>query len=492
MSSRIESTGRAWIAALGATFALAAGLRAYGLQSSLWHDEIVTLVLSARLPIAQIVTRFHDVNVHPLFSILAHASISTFGESAWALRLPACIFGVASVVMTYVLGLRLANRTEAWVAALVLATSYHHIWFSQNARGYTLLGFFTLVATLALLRACQSGLRRDYVLYVVACAAGVYTHLTMAFVVAGHVLVVLAGLALRWRAVRELSVASLSRAWLGVGVLSVLLYAPFATGMIAFLDNRAPREAAKVATASWALSETIRSFVSGAGVPVALATGLLACVGAFSLWRRQPLAAALMAMPAAVTAAAVVALNQPLRPRFFFFLSGAVAICVGHGIGRLAETLDARWRRSPGAGARPPSSGRLEAPVGAVVVLALALAAASTPALPRNYRLPKQDFDGAAAFLTKAEAEGWEVTAAGPACLPFEIYYAKEWRCLMTADDWTAASRSGRRVLVAHTLSEHVVDAALREYLRTRCPLVERFAGTLGGGDIVVCEVQGR
>jgi hypothetical protein len=137
------------------------------------------------------------------------------------------------------------------------------------------------------------------------------------------------------------------------------------------------------------------------------------------------------------------------------------------------------------------SDRRLEAPASVVVALALGLIAASSLGLSRNYRLPKQDFDGAVAFLTSAEARGSEITASGPACLPFEIYYRKSWRCLKAAEDWTAVSRADRRVLVAYTLSEHVVDASLREKLRTRCPIVERFAGTLGGGDIVVCEVRG-
>lgn len=71
----------------------------------------------------------------------------TFGESGWALRLPAALFGIASVVMVYVLAARYLSRVEAWVATAVIATSYHHVWFSQNARGYTLIGFLTLLST---------------------------------------------------------------------------------------------------------------------------------------------------------------------------------------------------------------------------------------------------------------------------------------------------------------------------------------------------------
>ncbi len=83
-----------WGLAMAATIAVAAALRFYGLGSSLWYDEIVTLVESARRPVLEILTYFPDVNVHPLYSLLAHVSLETFGESNWALRLPACVFGV--------------------------------------------------------------------------------------------------------------------------------------------------------------------------------------------------------------------------------------------------------------------------------------------------------------------------------------------------------------------------------------------------------------
>jgi mannosyltransferase len=480
MSSRTDEPGNAaWSAALVATILLAAALRIAGLQSGLWYDEIMTLVLSVRHPLHQILTEFPGVNQHPLYSVLAHASIASFGESAWTLRLPACIFGIASVVMVYVLGVRLTTRVEAWAAAAVLATSYHHVWFSQNARGYTLLAFLTLLATHYLLRAGQTGRAADYAVYALACAAGIYTHLTMAFVVAGHVVVVLVGRAVRWRPSFQQPLAPVFWAWTGAAVLSVAAYAPFASSVLTAMNAEAPRQAAKVATASWALAEAVRSLLSGAGVFAALAGGALALIGALSLYRRQPLAFALLTLPGVVTGVAIVALHQPLRPRFFFFLSGAAAIFVGRGIGAALDAL---------AGTRV--SGRPGVRMAAVVTCTVALVAMSVPALTQNYRLPKQDFDGAIRFLDGAEGQGAQVTSAGPACLPFETYYRKSWPCLRHPDDWRAISVQPHRVLVAYTLADYFEDPALADSLRATCVPVQRFAGTLGGGDIVVCEAR--
>ena len=49
-----------------------------------------------------------------------------------------------------------------------MATSYHHIWFSQNARGYTMIGFFALASTWLLLKAGETRRPRDYALYTLA------------------------------------------------------------------------------------------------------------------------------------------------------------------------------------------------------------------------------------------------------------------------------------------------------------------------------------
>lgn len=465
-------------ALLATTLIVAVVLRFIALQSGLWYDEIVTLVASARNPLAQIVTEYPALNAHPLYSVLAHASMVTFGESAWSLRLPACVLGIMSVVMVYLLGSRLTNSIEAWAGVAVLTTSYHHIWFSQNARGYTLMGFLTLAATFLLLRIYQHDRRSDYVLYALTAAAGVYTHLTMVFVIVGHALAVVGGQMIGWAPANRRSIRPFLWMFAAAALLSVLEYAPFISSVLEKMTAEAPRKAAEVATASWALGETIRSVLVGAGVPAAIVGGVFAVAGGVSLWRRQPLAIALLIMPAVVTVAGIVVLGQPLRPRFLFFLSGAAAVFVGRGIGAAVEAATSFKVLSR------------DSSTAAIAACTLLLAAASAVALPYNYRVPKQDFDGAVRFLAVEETGGAEIVAAGPACLPFERYYGKTWRCLTTPDDWRRVQSTRSRVLVAYTLAEHIEDAALRSMVRSDCSPVHVFPGSLGQGDITVCEAR--
>ena len=474
---------RAALIAVLAIMLVAAALRFMGLQSQLWYDEIVTLVRSARRPVYQLLTEFPGVNDHPLYSLLAHASLTVFGESAWALRLPACLFGIASVAMVYILGSRVTTRTEAWAGAVVLATSYHHIWFSQDARGYTLLGFLTLLTTYSLVRAAESARSRDYVVYAVACAAGLYTHLMMAFVMLGHAGVLLVGRARPWRSPSTpMPLGPFLWACAASGAVAAIVYAPFAPGLAAYLLAPAPREAVRVATTRWAIGEAVQSIFAGAGVPAAIAAGMFAVTGAVSLWRRERLAAALLIGPAVVTGLALLALRHMVRPRFFFFLSGAAAIFVGRGLGAAAAAL---WRRRV-----PHAQARAERAQWGIIAGALALVALSAAALPRNYAVPKQDFNGALQFAEAAERRGARIAAAGPACLPLSTYFGKSWPCLKSVDEWERLRSGTGPAFVVLTLEEYIEDLRLLEAIRANCPTRARFPGTLGGGDLTVCEVR--
>lgn len=477
MSSKTEPSSRAWPAAVVATLALAAVLRLIRLDYGIWYDEIVTLAESARQPLAHIVSTFGGLNTHPLYSVLAHLSLSVFGDSTWALRLPAAVFGVASVAMVYVLAAQFLSRVESWVATIIIATSYHHVWFSQNARGYTVMGFLTLLSTYYLLRASKTGRWTDYAIYAIACTAGVYTHLTMAFVVAGHAVVVLGGHVVGWPAARAIPARAAITSWAAAGVASALLYAPFISGLMAMTGNESRQQAAGVATASWALSEAVRSLLAGTGVPAALVGGLFASVGAISVLWRWPLLFGLLAMPAVVTGAALVAVGQPLRPRFFFFLSATAAVFVGRGIGAMVERVTSR-RMAP---ATPSTPG--------VIIVGAVLVALSAVALPTAYLTPKQDFAGAVALAEDHERQGASIVMSGPACLAIQLYYGKPWPCLKTKDAWEARRTSGSAVLMISTLTDYIEDPSLRQAVQQDCEPVHEFPATLGGGELLVCRV---
>ncbi len=82
-------------------------------------------------------------NNHVLNTLLIKLSIITWGGHPVTLRLPAFLFGLGSVFLSY----RLANRLwgGGYIASLIMASLPYLILFSTNARGYSALVFFTLL-----------------------------------------------------------------------------------------------------------------------------------------------------------------------------------------------------------------------------------------------------------------------------------------------------------------------------------------------------------
>ena len=129
---------------LGVTL-LGAALRLYQLgEWSLWVDEGHTyrdLMTSDQTFQDSLVTKY------PLAYLLMRgfAQIAPSLGEGW-LRLPFAFFGILSVPTLALIGRPLVGRAAALIAALLLAVSPWHIYWSQNCRAYALVLFLALLA----------------------------------------------------------------------------------------------------------------------------------------------------------------------------------------------------------------------------------------------------------------------------------------------------------------------------------------------------------
>ena len=241
---------------------LAVVLRAIGLDSGLWYDEIRTLQDSVRSPLGRILTVFPGDNQHTFFSLLAHGSIAVFGDHPWSLRLPSMLLGSLTVPVLFLFAREFVGRTEALLASLLLAVSYHHVWFSQSARGYAALALLTVLSTWLLLRGLRRRQTSDFFLYAIAAALGIYTHVTMVFLVASHALLCVLPLGLPfvhpdWRRRWTLPLVGFVLA----GVFAGLLYSPVLLDVNQFVVKKA--SPMRGATPGWALMELIKGLEIG-------------------------------------------------------------------------------------------------------------------------------------------------------------------------------------------------------------------------------------
>ncbi len=185
----LELTAHAQRIAAAATYSLLGvvlvGTRLIGLDSSLWHDEVVAVVTFIRAGPGEILTG-PDLS-HELFGILAWATSSAVGESEFALRLWSVLpFLLGVAVVTVWLHARLGAL--AGILFLFLATASPLLLdISRQARGYGLAFLAMSVLLVAALEAARTP--RDW--HVVAfCSAGIVGTCTLpqfgiAFVVTG-------------------------------------------------------------------------------------------------------------------------------------------------------------------------------------------------------------------------------------------------------------------------------------------------------------------
>lgn len=463
----------AWLALLTA---LAVLLRIPGLNDGLWWDEIRTLVDSVRHPLSRIVTEFPRDNQHTLYSVLAHLSIGVFGEHPWSLRLPAMLIGVATVSALYFFAREFVGRTEALLAGLLLAAAYHHVWFSQNARGYTTLAFLTLISSWLLLRGLRRGRVSDWIGYAVAAALGVYVHLTMVFLVVSHAILCVAhlGLPLGSERLRRWRLPAVG--FVLAGILSLLLYAP----VLLQVQGAVVAESSPPAGASSgsALMELLRGLRIGLGSMVGLLIGLgLFAFGLVSYFKQSKLVLGLFLLPGLLTAAAMMVLHRPVRPRFFFFLAGFGLLVAVRGALEFGRWLS---HRSGGGPSRVSSPG-----IALVVVLSLL----SVSAIAIESRYPKQDFEGAMRFVETSKAAGEPVVTAGGARYPYSAYYRPGWEGVGSLEELQAVRSRGRPVWVLFTLKAYIAGDApdLMRMLDAECKVARVFPGTLRDGEVTVC-----
>lgn len=155
-------------------------------QQSLWLDEIMSLTV-ARRPLFEMLDFFRGLpEQHPLYYLLLHGWLE-LGDSEFVLRGFSVVFGVLTVPMLFGMVREVVDEVTAWIATGLLTFSPFWLFYAQEARMYTLLGFLTVVQTWLFLRWTATRGRWHAAAYVLTGVLGVYTHLFFLFVPLSHV-----------------------------------------------------------------------------------------------------------------------------------------------------------------------------------------------------------------------------------------------------------------------------------------------------------------
>ena len=112
---------------------------------------------------------------------------------------------------------------------------------------------------------------------------------------------------------------------------------PLLSDIHGYFERRS--ETTNVATAGWAILETLKGLqlaYMGAGI---FAGTLVFAVGCWSYLRRSPIVLALFFAPPLVVFATTVLLQHPTRPRFFFFAAGFALLVIMRGVVVIAKWI---------------------------------------------------------------------------------------------------------------------------------------------------------
>ena len=150
---------------------------------SLWTDEPLTVAI-ARMPWPHFVANWQhgEAAFQGAYFLLMRGWLH-LGQTEFWIRLPSALFAIASIPLLYAVARTLIGQRAALVATLLYALNPTGVYYSQEARSYTMAMLLVLASTWFFVRAVQEDRERDWVLWVVFSVVSFYSHLLACLVI---------------------------------------------------------------------------------------------------------------------------------------------------------------------------------------------------------------------------------------------------------------------------------------------------------------------
>jgi len=249
-----DSTARKTKALLLGVTLLAFALRLYHLSfQSLWRDEVDAVLFAQRDLPAILATFVQPGQNGPLYFLSLHFWLAAAGTSEFALRFFSLLFGLLTVPLLYALGRRLLGVRAGLMAALLLAVSPYHVWYSQEGKMYALVAFLAVLSLYLFSRALAENRWAWWLSYLAVTGLALYVHFFAPLLILvalawfllsgrwrrptlGRLALALAGLALvalpivRWLLPVLLTPATTGYPFYGLGDMAAALFWAFSLG----------------------------------------------------------------------------------------------------------------------------------------------------------------------------------------------------------------------------------------------------------------------
>ena len=166
-------------------------LRLYGLTvQSYWFDEVFSIQLSNPIHSFDYVYQHALGDVHPPFyQSLLWIWYKFFGFSEFSGRFLSTLIGTFSIYAIYALARELYNREVGIYSALIVATNYFALLYSQEVRSNILMFLFSILSYLYFVKLIKDSSKKNISLYILFSTLVIYTHYFGFFLVATELFV---------------------------------------------------------------------------------------------------------------------------------------------------------------------------------------------------------------------------------------------------------------------------------------------------------------
>lgn len=166
-------------------------LRVYNFWGpELWLDEYGTWWALAGGGWSEVWERVIAIGTQsPFYYFIVKLSTDPLGIGPLSLRLPSILAGVVTLALAYPLGMRIfENRHASLLALAAFSVNYQLIWYSQEARPYSLVLCLVMLSFFFYLSLLKTGRAYHSIGYVLATAGVYYAHYIFAFIVVVQIL----------------------------------------------------------------------------------------------------------------------------------------------------------------------------------------------------------------------------------------------------------------------------------------------------------------
>ena len=158
-----------------------------------WQDEATTVLLMHADLWDLVMTYIRESEATPpLFYVLEWLWASAFGTGEVAMRALPAFFGTAAIPFAYLAGKELVSQRAGVAAAALVAVNPLLVWYSQEARAYSLLVLLSAVGLWCFARALRDPGPGRLAAWAGVSALALLTHYFAAFAFAGQAAILLA------------------------------------------------------------------------------------------------------------------------------------------------------------------------------------------------------------------------------------------------------------------------------------------------------------